>query len=68
MEPQNCEIHVSARVIDRLNADSSSRSEHHDACAELLGLLAGFDHVQEVVGIVFDYIRIVKEEGVTAER
>ena len=29
---------------------------------------AGFDHVQEIVSIVFDYIRIVKEQGVTEER
>jgi len=31
-------------------------------------LCAGFDHVQEILGLVFDYIRIVKEKGVTAER
>ena len=29
---------------------------------------AGFDHVQEIANIVFDYIRIVTAEGVTAER
>ncbi|CAK0787227.1 hypothetical protein CVIRNUC_010443 [Coccomyxa viridis] len=28
----------------------------------------GFDHVQEIANIVFDYIRIVTAEGVTAER
>ena len=31
-------------------------------------MCAGFDHVQEIANIVFDYIRIVTAEGVTAER
>ena len=31
-------------------------------------MCAGFDHVQEIANIVFDYIRIVAAEGVTAER
>lgn len=29
---------------------------------------AGFDHVPEIVSIVFDYVRMVKEDGVTEER
>ena len=66
--PRTCEVDVSAGFTDGLDAGSSFKSRHHDPYAELLGLFAGFDHVQEVVGIVFDYIRIVKEDGVTAER
>lgn len=33
-----------------------------------MDLAAGFDHVQEIAGTVFDYIRIVSKEGVTERR